>query len=199
VCIYIYIYIYNNLIQVVKDELRRGLENAKKKSPYGRAMEQLSHLLQKREWSTERLLYELTLPTLDLDAVAEHTKEMLATTFTEGIVHGNADAATARACLEQLTSALSSFPLPDSERELQQIVKLDAGLLLADAHTNPDDLNHALELYYQVPRMGLSEDVKTALLGEMIREPCFNQLRTQEQLGYIVACRSRRVCVCACV
>jgi secreted Zn-dependent insulinase-like peptidase len=25
----------------------------------------------------------------------------------------------------------------------------------------------------------------------MMREPCFNQLRTQEQLGYIVSCRSR--------
>jgi len=26
-----------------------------------------------------------------------------------------------------------------------------------------------------------------------MREPCFNQLRTQEQLGYIVACRSRPI------
>lgn len=124
--------------QVIKDELRRGLENAKKKSPYARAMEQMSHLLQKREWSTERLLYELSLPTLDLDAVAEHTKEMLSTTFIEGFVHGNADAITARACLEQLTKALASFPLPDSERELQEIVKLDAGVPRAPrarAHT----------------------------------------------------------------
>jgi insulysin len=44
-----------------------------------------------------------------------------------------------------------------------------------------------------VPRQGINEDVKSALLGEMMREPCFNQLRTQEQLGYIVACRSRPI------
>ena len=31
---------------VIKDELRRGLENSKKMSPYARAMERMSHLLQ---------------------------------------------------------------------------------------------------------------------------------------------------------
>ena len=30
----------------IKDELRRGLENSKKMSPYARAMERMSHLLQ---------------------------------------------------------------------------------------------------------------------------------------------------------
>jgi len=62
----------------------------------------MSHLLQKRVWSTDRLLYELSLPTMDLDAVAEHAKEMLARTHMEGFVHGNADANMARACLEQV-------------------------------------------------------------------------------------------------
>jgi len=179
--------------EVIKDELRRGLENSKKMSPYSRAMERMSHLLQKRVWSTDRLMYELSLPSMDLDAVAEHAKEMLARTHMEGFVHGNADADMARACLQQVSTALASFPLPGTEREVQEIVKLDAGLLYADAHTNPDDLNHALELYYQVPHTGIRQDVKTALLGEMMREPCFNQLRTQEQLGYIVACRSRPI------
>jgi len=116
--------------EVVKDELRRGLENSKKMSPYSRATERMSQLLQKRGWSAERLLYELSLPTLDLDAVAEHAKEMMATTHIEGLVHGNADSDTARACLQQLSRALASFPLPDSERELQQIAKLETGLLL---------------------------------------------------------------------
>eukprot|EP00960_Hanusia_phi_P003308 97452-Hanusia_phi.AAC.1 len=59
------------------------------------------------------------------------------------------------------------------------------------AHTNPADLNHALELYYQIPQQGIEQDVRAALLGTMISEPCFNQLRTKEQLGYIVACRMR--------
>ena len=32
-----------------------------------------------------------------------------------------------------------------------QVVRLRSGLVFAEAHTNPDDLNHAIELYYQVP------------------------------------------------
>jgi insulysin len=149
--------------EVIKDELRRGLENSKKMSPYARAMERMSHLLQKRVWSTDRLLYELSLPNVDLDSVAEHAKEMLSRTYMEGFVHGNADADMARACLEQISRALASFPLPDTEREVQEIVKLNSGLLFADAHTNSEDLNHALELYYQVPclyvRVGGQDDV----------------------------------------
>ena len=118
---------------------------------------------QKRAWSTDRLLYELSLPNVDLDAVAEHAKSMLSRTFMEGFVHGNADADMARACLEQLSRALASFPLPDSEREVQEIVKLNSGLLFADAHTNPEDLNHALELYYQVPRQRLAFSLARSL------------------------------------
>ena len=52
-----------------------------------------------------------------------------------------------------------------------------SGFIFADAHSNPADLNHALELYLQAPAVGLRQDIATALLGEMIREPCFNQVR----------------------
>ena len=114
--------------RAVKDELRRGLENSKKMPPYSRAMERLSMLLHKRIWSADRLLYELSLPSVDLDALAEHARELTARTFTEGLVHGNASPDMARACLEQISRSLASFPLPSTERELQQLARLDAGV-----------------------------------------------------------------------
>ena len=72
-------------------------------------------------------------------------------------MHGNASPDMARACLEQMVRSLATFPLPSTERELQQLARLDAGFIFADAHSNPDDLNHALELYLQAPSVGLRQ------------------------------------------
>jgi len=66
-------------------------------------------------------------------------------------------------------------------------------MVYAEPHSNPSDLNHAIELYYQTPKRGIDIDVRTALLGAMASEPCFDQLRTKEQLGYLVACRSKPI------
>jgi secreted Zn-dependent insulinase-like peptidase len=93
--------------------------------------------------------------------------------------------------MQMVASALGSAVLPDGAKDMQEIVQLDQGYVYAEPHTNPDDLNHALELYYQWPERGIKHDVIAALFGEMISEPCFDTLRTKEQLGYIVACRSR--------
>ena len=94
---------------------------------------------------------------VDLDALAEHARELTSRTYTEGLVHGNASPDMARACLEQMVRSLATFPLPSTERELQQLARLDAGFIFADAHSNPDDLNHALELYLQAPSVGLRQ------------------------------------------
>eukprot|EP00291_Cryptomonas_curvata_P005896 CAMPEP_0172199716 /NCGR_PEP_ID=MMETSP1050-20130122/28854_1 /TAXON_ID=233186 /ORGANISM="Cryptomonas curvata, Strain CCAP979/52" /LENGTH=1032 /DNA_ID=CAMNT_0012876793 /DNA_START=103 /DNA_END=3197 /DNA_ORIENTATION=- len=175
----------------IKDELRRGLENSKKASPYSRVMESMGQLMMKRGWSAERLLYEVSLPSVTLDAVSEHVHDLFHKVYIEGLVHGNVPPAFARRSLATLQAALGSRPVADDARELQQVVRLASGLVFAEPHTNPDDLNHAIELYYQAPEQGIVMDVTASLIGEMAAEPCFNQLRTQEQLGYIVSCRSR--------
>jgi len=175
----------------IRDELKRGLENSHKSPPYTRAMQRVSQLLEKRVWSVDRLLYELSLPDLTLDAVASHARVLFDRVFIEGFVHGNADEAFARKAMDTLMVNLGSFPLPETDRDLQQIAKITRGFAYAEAHTNPEDPNHALELYFQYPEVGIKWDVRSALFGAMAAEPCFDQLRTKEQLGYIVSCRSR--------
>jgi insulysin len=175
----------------IKDELRRGLDNTNKQPPYTRAVQRLSQFLEKRVWSVDRLLYELSLPDLTLDVVAAHARVLFDRVFIEGFVHGNADETFARKCIDALVVNLGSFPLPESDRDLQQIARLTRGFTFAEAHTNSDDPNHALELYVQYPETGLKWDVCAALFGAIAAEPCFDQLRTKEQLGYIVSCRAR--------
>lgn len=54
---------------------------------------------------------------------------------------------------------------------------------------NPDDENSSALLYFQDDKIE-GTDLKTKMLNELLRdfidEPIFNQLRTNEQLGYVV-------------
>ncbi|KAI8483051.1 hypothetical protein Bbelb_392070 [Branchiostoma belcheri] len=50
----------------------------------------------------------------------------------------------------------------------------------------------ALETYYQCGLQSTRDNMLLELLCQILNEPCFNQLRTQEQLGYIVFSGVRR-------
>lgn len=75
-------------------------------------------------------------------------------------------------------SSFQSFQLKTGERATY-------GIPLQD----PDNINSCLEYFIQVGSLGEENRrlrVLTDLLATMLKEPCFNQLRTKEQLGYVV-------------
>jgi len=59
-------------------------------------------------------------------------------------------------------------------------------------HTNEEDVNSAIENYYQMGTTNTKDDVLLELLVHMLQEPFFSQLRTVEQLGYVVHSGVRR-------
>lgn len=152
----------------MKDELTRGLENSKKSAPYQKATESTGRIMKLRSYSVDRLLYELSLPTVTLEAMMDHVRSLFEKVHIEGLVHGNAPKEVALDGMKVVQKALGGSVLPDGSKELQQIVQLDQGYVFAEAHTNPDDLNHAVEVYYQWPERGIKQDVLTALFAEMV-------------------------------
>ena len=59
--------------------------------------------------------------------------------------------------------------------------------MLNDAHQL-----HAIEIYLQCFQQTLENNALLELFCHLLEEPCFDQLRTKEQLGYIVNCSARR-------
>lgn len=59
--------------------------------------------------------------------------------------------------------------------------------MLNDAHK----LN-AIEIYFQCFQQTLENNALLELFCHFVDEPCFDQLRTKEQLGYIVSSGGRR-------
>jgi len=56
---------------------------------------------------------------------------------------------------------------------------------------NPKEPNTTVEMYFQIGPDSLRDRVLLDLLGQMMNEPLFDQLRTKEQFGYNVSCGPR--------
>lgn len=56
----------------------------------------------------------------------------------------------------------------------------------------PNDTNSVVKNYYQIGKALPLVECKLEILQKIIREPLFNILRTQEQLGYSVSCSLKR-------
>lgn len=59
--------------------------------------------------------------------------------------------------------------------------------MLNDAHKL-----HAIEIYLQCFQQTLENNALLELFCHFVDEPCFDQLRTKEQLGYVVTADARR-------
>lgn len=112
--------------------------------------------------------------------------------FSELLIHGNFDVAHARDIKDTYAEKLGRQRTVEG---LPALIRLRNAVLapgtLARYQLALDDdkeVNLCLEYYVQV--LGDRSDerlrVLTDLLGIVMREPCFNQLRTKEQLGYVV-------------
>lgn len=80
-------------------------------------------------------------------------------------------------------------PLPPSLQPHTRVAMLEKGIeyRLRAPVPNETDVNSSLTTYFQAGLVSPSQTASLMLLAQIMKEPCFTQLRTQEQLGYVVA------------
>lgn len=84
---------------------------------------------------------------------------------------------------------LSLPPTPSVPvQPFSRAVMLDAGVdhRLCAIVPNDADINSSLSIYFQAGLVTAAQTAQLMLLAQIMKEPCFTQLRTREQLGYIV-------------
>jgi insulysin len=111
----------------------------------------------------------------------------------EGLVHGNVTAHDATTVLEMIWNKLGRSR---DERNThssvdRRVVQLQpaTSYLYRFAEFNDANTNSVLQIVLQMGEtatMALKDNATLAFLHHLIKEPAFNQLRTEEQLGYIV-------------
>ncbi|ELU45407.1 insulin-degrading enzyme [Rhizoctonia solani AG-1 IA] len=90
----------------------------------------------------------------------------------------------------RIESILGSRPITAAEKSLPRSLTLPSGskYVWEDVVPNKDELNSSLTYYVEIGDL-MDAPLRATLLlfAQMIREPAFNQLRTKEQLGYVVS------------
>ncbi|KAG0267649.1 Insulinase (Peptidase M16) [Actinomortierella ambigua] len=179
--------------RLLREQLARTYRNFQLEAPYQHAMYYMSYLTQEKLWTHEEKLAELQ--ELDAQDIQSYFPELLSRLHIEALVHGNmlaADALKAASIVEEGLSPRALLP--------SQLVPLRAHLLPQHCNAvysrtvaDPNNLNSGIEYFVQT---GDAADqkmrAKVQVLAQIVNEPCFNQLRTKEQLGYLVFSGVRR-------
>ncbi|MEZ5525567.1 MAG: insulinase family protein [Pseudomonadales bacterium] len=163
-----------------KDELARQWENSLKQKPYQQSMQKISALLTEPDWSETALIAALApLTTADLQAFS---KSFLDRLDIEVLANGNIEPGTAQAMTKQLDNYLANRQKTQVQRP--RIARLGKQKLLYPFHTSHSD--HAATLYVQGNDKRIATRARFALLNQFLSAPFYHELRTRQQLGYIV-------------
>lgn len=172
---------------IVKERLTRGYNNWQLQSAYSQVVDYMGRLNSTRDFIVEELAAEL--PNISIEDVRIFQKQVLAQLHVEVYVHGNMYKGDALKLTDMVESALKPRVLPESQRPIIRSILLPQGSNYVFNKTlkDPENINHCVETWYYVGDRGDRwVRAKTLLFDQMVHEPAFDQLRTKEQLGYIV-------------
>ncbi|MBR9884968.1 MAG: peptidase M16 [Oceanospirillales bacterium] len=165
----------------IKQLLKEDLENASKEKPYTQTFSTLYRSLLP-QWTDEEQLE--ALEPLTLADLQSYLPNLFSHVHMRALAHGNLTPDSARLMAEKVYNALvANSPAPATPK--QPVVQLPSGRTL-HATLDVDHNDSALTLYMQGENTDIQTRSEIALLNEIISTPFYNQLRTEQQLGYIV-------------
>ncbi len=164
---------------VMRDELMRDWRNYRDERPYAQAYGALGYLLMSSRWPPEMLMEALAeVSPAELEA---WRAERAAKFHVLGLNHGNVPVESAWALASTLQEALA---LGAFRREAPEVVEV------THARRYQLDVDHqdaAMVLYLQDPDSSVESRATSALAASLMRQAYFTSLRTEQQLGYVVA------------
>jgi len=173
--------------KVVKERLLRGYRNWDFQQPFRQVGDFTRWLGAENGWINEEKLAELLL--LTPQDISTYFPQLLRQLHIEVLAHGNLYKEDALKLTDLTESVLKPRTLPQSQWRVRRNLILPEGsdFTFSRALGDPANVNHCIEYYLYV---GSAADqvlrAKLLLLAQMTDEPGFDQLRTKEQLGYIV-------------
>ncbi|KAG8745619.1 Insulinase (Peptidase M16) [Ceratobasidium sp. 414] len=182
------IVITQDRVTVVAEQLSQEIENFYLDQPYSLSDYYAMYFLRETSWTPKEKRVELDYVTVE--DIQQHAQAILSRTHITTLVHGNVDAEQALQINKSVEAILNARPISAAEQTLPRSLLLPpaCNYVWEDAVPNKDDPNSSITYYVEV---GDSTDPRLravlSLFGQMVSEPAFNQLRTKEQLGYVVS------------
>ncbi|ORZ07985.1 Metalloenzyme, LuxS/M16 peptidase-like protein [Lobosporangium transversale] len=173
--------------RLMQDQMDRMYKNFRLEAPHQHAMYYMSYLTQEKLWTHDEKLAELKeLTPADIQAFYP---ALLSRLHIEGLIHGNMGAAEALKAGSIIENCLAPKTLVPSELLSQRSHILPDKCKAVYQRDVPDpfNVNSGVEYYLQIEDATSKESrARIQIMAQIINEPCFNQLRTKEQLGYLV-------------
>ncbi|KAH0834509.1 putative zinc protease [Fonsecaea pedrosoi] len=173
--------------EIIKERMARKYKNWAYQQPYYQIGDYTRWLLNERSWMNDA--YAKELPHITVDDIRTFVPELLQQAHFEVLVHGNLYKEEAKKIGNLIETTLKSRAFPPSDWLLRRNVIIPEGsnFVYKQALGDPDNINHAIEYYLDIGHvMDLDLRAKAQLFSQMTDEPAFDQLRTKEQLGYVV-------------
>lgn len=172
---------------IVKERILRGYRNWDFQQPYHQVGQYITWLSSDKAWINEQYLAEAAR--LTPEDISNFYPQLLDQIHLEVLCHGNIHKEEALRITDLVESTLKPRALPVTQWQMARNLILSPGsdYTLQRKLGDPANVNHCIEYYVYV---GDVVDrvlrAKLLLLGQMTEEAGFDQLRTKEQLGYIV-------------
>ncbi|POS73455.1 a-pheromone processing metallopeptidase Ste23 [Diaporthe helianthi] len=172
---------------IIKERLSRAYRNWAFQQPFHQVGEYTTWLNTEHDFLVEH--YNAELDTITCEATRAFQRELLSQMHMEVVVHGNLYKEDALRLTDMLEKTLKTRPLPSSQWPIWRSFLFPPGSNYVYKKTlgDPANVNHCIEYWLYI---GQKDErlarAKVLLLDQILHEPAFDQLRTKEQLGYVV-------------
>ncbi|MCF8720746.1 insulinase family protein [Nitrospina gracilis] len=167
----------------IKEAVLREIRNRQLGQAYMRASYFHRHLWQVKQYTEEELF--AALEPVTLEDVRTYSKKLYERVYVTGLIHGNWTEEYVKSSVNILLAELSSLPLPEDQRYKEEVAVLRSGEMVRFSKQVQDN-NNALYYTLQVGERDMKRQAKLSLIASIVESDFYTQMRTNQQLGYIV-------------
>ncbi|CAK1587423.1 unnamed protein product [Parnassius mnemosyne] len=178
--------------EIMKENHIRAIKNFDAEQPYQHAVYQQALCLSDLVWTRSQLLE--AAKDITSDQLDEFAGRLIRKVHVEALMFGNLTRERALSMADMIEAKLpkDGTPLLAQQLMLYREVELERGSWFLRETENSVHKSSCASLYYACGVRATRPNVALELLAQALAEPCFNVLRTKEQLGYIVFSGVRR-------
>jgi insulysin len=174
----------------IKEAMIRGLENKKFGQAYARGGYYNRLIMLGTQYTEEEKL--AALKTITLEDVKKFSGKLYERVHITGMAHGNWDRENVKDSIRTLLKELNSKPLPESERfeDIVEVLNPSERVLFS---RQVMDNNNSIAYGLQVGERNLKLMAELSMIADIIETDFYTQMRTNQQLGYIVWSFQQRI------
>lgn len=172
----------NETFNSIRNQLLISWENQKQAKPINRLFSELTSVLQPNNPSSQRLAKALV--GIKQAQLPEYLERVYQNISVEILVHGDWHQSQAQEISQYVKDKLKPLSTPGKETIRKLVDIRNTGSLVHQIDVEHSD--SALIVYYQAPKIAAKELAYYSLANHVMSSKFFYELRTQQQLGYVV-------------